>query len=327
MNDLPKILIVDDELIARMALEGLLLGEPYSLYYAENGVEGLEKAESLQPDVILLDVMLPKMNGFEVCRKIRSMPRLAEIPILIISTLDDRQSRISGLQAGADDFISKPFDSVELQARIGSLTRLNRFRRIVEQRHEMDRMHTELLDAYDRTIEGWTMALDLRDKETEGHSQRVTEMTVKLALKMGLKEEAIPHIWRGAMLHDIGKLGVPDAILLKPGALTEEEQEIMRRHPLYAHEWLTPIDFLRLALDIPFCHHERWDGSGYPRGLAGEEIPIAARIFAVVDVWDAITTVRAYHQVQTREEAREYIRNHAGTHFDPAVVHQFLEAF
>ncbi|HEX8683293.1 MAG TPA: HD-GYP domain-containing protein, partial [Ardenticatenaceae bacterium] len=183
----------------------------------------------------------------------------------------------------------------------------------------------ELALAYDATIEGWSRALDLRDKETEGHSLRVTEMTVELARTMGMSEEEIVQVRRGALLHDIGKMGIPDRILLKPGALDDEEWEIMRRHPTYGYEMLAPIAFLRPALDIPHAHHEKWDGTGYPRGLQGEQIPLAARIFAVVDVWDALRSDRPYRPAWEKERVLEHIRQGAGKHFDPRMVSSFLE--
>lgn len=190
---------------------------------------------------------------------------------------------------------------------------------------ELQRSHIDLRLAYDTTIEGWSRALDLRDKETEGHTQRVTELTVKLARAAGIPEEEIVHIRRGALLHDIGKMGVPDHILLKPDKLTDEEWVIMRRHPTYAYELLRPIEYLRDALDIPYCHHEKWDGSGYPCGLKGEQIPLAARLFAVVDVWDAIRSDRPYRSGWDEERALAFIRSVSGTHLDPRAVGLFMQ--
>ncbi len=192
--------------------------------------------------------------------------------------------------------------------------------------NELERSNTELALAYDTTLEGWSRALDYRDKETEGHSQRVTEMTVKMALSMGIGDEDLVQIRRGALLHDIGKLGVPDGILLKPGKLTDEEMEIMKKHPIIAYEILSPISFLRKAIDIPYCHHEKWDGTGYPRGLKGEQISLAARIFSVVDVFDALLSDRPYRSAWTKEKTLEYIRTQAGMHFDPEVVEIFLSS-
>jgi PAS domain S-box-containing protein len=182
----------------------------------------------------------------------------------------------------------------------------------------------ELMQAYDATIEGWSQAMDLRDKETEGHTLRVTELTVRLAGAMDMSKDEIVLVRRGALLHDMGKLGVPDAILLKSGKLTNEELALMKQHPQFAYNMLSPIAYLRPALDIPYCHHEKWDGSGYPRRLKGEQIPLAARIFAVVDVWDALTSDRPYRKAWKETEALEYIRNQSGQHFDPKVVEVFL---
>ena len=184
--------------------------------------------------------------------------------------------------------------------------------------------NAELFAAYDSTIEGWSHALDLRDKETEGHTQRVTEMTLKFARAAGITEEELVHVRRGALLHDIGKMGVPDHILLKPDKLTDEEWVAMHKHPTFAFELLSPIAYLRLALDIPYCHHEKWDGGGYPRGLKGEQIPLTARLFAIVDVWDALRSDRPYRKAWPEDKVLEHIHSLAGTHFDPKAVELFL---
>ena len=188
----------------------------------------------------------------------------------------------------------------------------------------LQRSNMELMQAYDATIEGWSRALDLRDKETEGHTQRVTDLTLELAQKMGVPNREIIHVRRGALLHDIGKMGIPDQILLKPDKLTPEEWETMRRHATYAYELLYPIRYLRPALDIPHYHHEKWDGTGYPQGLKGEQIPLAARVFAVVDVWDALTNDRPYRPAWPEKDALDYIRQQSGKHFDPSVVEAFF---
>jgi len=189
---------------------------------------------------------------------------------------------------------------------------------------DLQRSNLELALAYSRTIEGWSHALDLRDKETKDHTSRVTETTILLARMSGMNDAEIMHVRHGALLHDIGKMGIPDAILLKDDYLTNEEWEIMHKHPTYAHEMLFPIEYLRPALDIPYCHHERWDGTGYPRGLKGNEIPLAARLFAVVDVWDALCSDRPYRKGWPADKVREYIISQAGTHFDPQAVDLFI---
>jgi putative nucleotidyltransferase with HDIG domain len=189
----------------------------------------------------------------------------------------------------------------------------------------MQRSLEELNLAYESTIEGWSKAMDLRDRETEGHTLRVTQTTTKLAQAMGITGEDLVHIRRGALLHDIGKMGVPDRILLKPDRLREDELVLMRRHPQYAYDMLSPVSYLHPALAIPYSHHEHWDGNGYPQGLKGEEIPLAARLFAVVDVWDALTSDRPYRPAWTPQETITYIRGLSGKQFDPNVVKKFLE--
>ncbi|WP_345320901.1 HD domain-containing phosphohydrolase [Candidatus Villigracilis proximus] len=189
---------------------------------------------------------------------------------------------------------------------------------------DLQASNAELEIAYSATLEGWVRALDLRDKETEGHTKRVTVLTERLARSMGVDDEAMVHITRGALLHDIGKMAIPDGILLKPSGLTEEERELVQQHPIYAFEMLKPIKFLHPALDIPYCHHEKWDGSGYPRGLKGEEIPFAARIFSVVDVWDALVSDRPYRKGILPAEVKKSIYELSGSHFDPKIVDAFL---
>jgi putative nucleotidyltransferase with HDIG domain len=184
---------------------------------------------------------------------------------------------------------------------------------------------SDTVRAYDETIRGWANALEMRDSETMGHSQRIIELTLALARKVGVKDADLVHVRRGALLHDIGKMGIPDAILHKPGKLTEEEWKIMRKHPVYARSYLATISYLAPALDIPYSHHERWDGTGYPRGLKGDEIPLSARIFAVVDVWDALTMQRPYRGAWYPEKALTHIQEQAGKHFDPRIVESFVE--
>jgi len=319
------VLIVDDEYAGRETLQSVLEGEGYQLEMAENGLQAIEKAKRLSPDVILLDVMMPGMTGFEVCQRIRNDPQIAEIPIIVLTALDDRESLLTALKAGADDFISKPFDRFELRARLLGITRLNRYQKLLQERTKLQEANAQILAAYDATIEGWSHAMDLRDRETEGHSRRVAELTVKLAQALGMPDDEIVHIRRGALLHDMGKIGIPDSVLYKPDKLTQDEWAVMHKHPQFAYNMLYAIEYLRLAMDIPYCHHEQWDGLGYPRGLKGEEIPIAARLFTVVDVWDALTSNRPYRPAWSEDEARKYILEQSGKHFDPKVVELFFK--
>ncbi|MBC7878222.1 MAG: GAF domain-containing protein [Anaerolineales bacterium] len=190
---------------------------------------------------------------------------------------------------------------------------------------DLQESNAELEIAYQATLEGWVRALDLRDKETEGHTKRVTALTQRLAQTMGVDEDGLVHITRGALLHDIGKMAIPDGILLKPSGLTEEERLLIQKHPIYAYEMLSPIKFLHPALDIPYCHHEKWDGSGYPRGLKGKEIPFAARIFSIVDVWDALVSDRPYRKALDPTDVKKTLREQSDIHFDPHVVNVFLK--
>ncbi len=190
---------------------------------------------------------------------------------------------------------------------------------------DLQRSNKEIKDAYETTLEGWSHALEIRDRETEGHARRVTELTMRFARLMNFTGAQLVHIRRGVLLHDIGKLGIPDEILRKPGPLTQREMEIMRRHPQIAYDLLTPIEYLKPALKIPYYHHEKWDGSGYPHGLMGDAIPLEARIFAIIDVYDALSHDRPYRKAWDREKVLDYIKSESGRHFDPAVVEVFLK--
>lgn len=230
------------------------------------------------------------------------------IGAIVVQTYDEAV-RYSEKELAILDFIA---DQVELLIQ----------RKLDEERITL--ANRNLSAAYDSTLEGWSRALELRERETAGHSKRVVQMTLDLAKMLGMSDDELVHVRRGALLHDIGKMGIPDQVLLKPDRLTEEEWVIMRQHPVYAYKLLEPIDYLRPALDIPYSHHERWDGTGYPRGLKGDEIPLAARIFAIVDVWDALLSDRPYSSAWPREKAIEYITNMSGIQFDARVVDVFL---
>lgn len=222
------------------------------------------------------------------------------------------------LETTARRFLDPHDQKLEIQASSRDITERK------NSQEALQKAHVDLQEAYDKTIEGWVVALDLRDRETEGHTKRVTEMTVKLARNLEFSTEEIVHIRRGALLHDIGKMGIPDEILQKPGPLTDDEWVIMRRHPQYAFQMLSPIHYLQQALIIPYYHHERWDGSGYPHKLKGTEIPLIARLFAVVDVWDALSSDRPYRKGLPAREVIEYLQREAGRLFDPDIIHRFI---
>jgi diguanylate cyclase (GGDEF)-like protein len=491
---MPRVLVVDDVVDNVDLLASELQDHGYEVFTASNGTQALEAASAERPDVILLDIMMPGMDGIEVCRRLKADADLRSIPVILVSALAKEADLIRGLDAGGQDYIIKPFNNRIAMARVRSaartkaaydliakmndqlergLERTAALRRIdqainttfdlrrtldmvldqvttqlgadaadvllcdhrtgtlkyatgrgfrtrgmeqaqlclegsvpgqvVRERRSLHladlslasrpftraeaialegfraysalplvakglivgvlevfhrapktfepealgflealaeqsaiiinnaslfeaskRSSAELTLGYAATIEGWSHALDMRDKETTGHSLRVTEMTLRLARALEIGEAELVHIRRGALLHDIGKMAIPDSILLKPGPLTEAEWVIMRRHPSYAHDWLAPIPFLRPALEIPHCHHEKWDGSGYPRGLEGEQIPLSARIFAAVDIWDALRSDRPYRKAWPDERVRAHIVALSGTHLDPRVVAAFL---
>jgi response regulator RpfG family c-di-GMP phosphodiesterase len=529
----PVILCVDDEEANLKLLEDILNPRGYATVRAASGTEALDAIRNRSVDLVLLDIVMPKMDGFEVCRRIKQDKKLRNIPVIMISALTAKQDRIRGIEAGAEEFLSKPFDQTEVLARIKLLlmlkvldddreraeaalrkshdeldrlvrertaelaqanevlqadiveriraeerirrqlehiTALSAIDRVIASNFDLNlslsvilshvtvelgvdaadvlvlnpssqmlefaagrgfrtrsaekatvrlgesragraalerrlveipdlgkepdktlltalsndegfvryygvpllakgqvkgvlevfhrttiepdeewlafltalaeqaaiaidnatlfdslqRSNSELALAYDATIEGWSRALDLRDKETEGHTQRVTTMTVRLARSFGFDEAELVQVRWGALLHDIGKMGIMDGILLKPGPLTDDEWVLMKQHPTIAHDLLSPVRYLRQALDIPYRHHEKWDGTGYPLGLRGEQIPMTARIFAVVDVWDALRSDRPYRAGWPEDRIREHIQSLSGTHFDPRVVELFL---
>ncbi len=318
------ILVIDDNRQDISDLKNLMRGLPYDLSFAESGVEGIVKASIHHPDVILLETDLPHLDGFETCRLIRSHYALGETPVVLMNRRGDAESRLTGLRVGADDFIVKPPDHLELQGRLQGVIRLNRYRLLLEQRRESDLDVENKRVVHDQNVEGWMRLLEVRDMETEGHVQRVSEMTLALAQMAGLAEEELKHVWRGAMLHDLGMLGIPDSILKKSGGLEEDEIRIIQAHPVYAYNWFNGVKFLRPALDIPYCHHEKWDGGGYPRGLKGEQIPLAARLFAVADTWDALISDRPYRHAVSIPEARRTIEALSGIQFDPYAVELFI---
>jgi putative two-component system response regulator len=278
-------------------------------------------------DLLIADVVSPDAGAMAALAVLQAGQ--FDLPLLVVSSARGEEHAVLAMRAGASDYLSK-----DRLARLGPVVdRIlkesdeRRARRASERavREREQQALLELAAAYEATVEGWSNALDLRDRETDGHSRRVTDLTVRLARKMGVSDADIVHIRRGALLHDIGKMGVPDAILHKPAALTPAEWDVMRQHPVFAQQLLAPIEYLRPALDIPYCHHEKWDGTGYPRGLAGERIPLAARLFAAVDIWDALRSDRPYRAAWTAERTRAHLASLAGSHLDPAVVTAFLE--
>jgi putative two-component system response regulator len=293
---------------------------------------GLEIMRQQPVHIAIAEQRMPTMSGIEFLDRVRA--EHPETVRLLFRASGDIQPVMEAINRGqAYRYISKPWDPQDLHAIVRQAAEyhdlLTHCKQLaLELRVANDELRTanaDIVRACDATLEGWSRALELRDQETDGHSRRVSELAVRLAEAMGMEEPQQQQVRRGALLHDIGKVAIPDSILVKPGPLTEEEWGIMRRHTCYGYELLAPLGFLREAVDIPYCHHERWDGTGYPRGLKGEEIPLAARVFAVIDVWDALCSNRPYRKAWPEAEARAYIHSLSGTHFDPRVVDTFLQ--
>jgi putative two-component system response regulator len=284
-----RILIVDDESSARSALEVLLGREGYEVRDAANGASALAACTEFKPDLILLDILMPGIDGFEVCRRIKETPETRLTPVVLITGLSDTEDRIRGINAGADDFLSKPIDINELLARCRSLLRLKQY--------------TDELENAETVLFSLALSIEARDPYTRGHCERLAEMSALLAEKLGLPEDHIKALRRAGIVHDVGKVVVPDAILLKPGPLSPEEITVMRKHPVVGERICAPLKSLRFVLPIIRHHHEKRDGSGYPDGLRGDEIPLAARILQLADVYDALTSDRPYRTAVSSEVA------------------------
>jgi len=274
------ILVADDQASNRELLEELLSAQGFTVITASEGAEALDQMRKVPVDLVILDVLMPNMNGFEVCRKIKANPETDLIPVVLVTALSDKQDRIEGLRANADDFLTRPVDRVELLARVHSLLKLK------QRTDELERAESVLF-ALARSIEG-------KDPYTGGHCERLAEYSASLGQHLGLTDEQITALRRAGVVHDIGKIAVPDSIILKPASLTPEEWKLMREHPVVGERICAPLKSFRLVLPIIRHHHEKFDGSGYPDGLRGENIPVTARVLQIVDVYDALTTIRPY---------------------------------
>lgn len=319
----PIILMADDDPI-NLRILARHLESMGDLVPCRNGAEALERALVVMPDLILLDVTMPVMDGYEACRKLKSMPQTQPIPVIFITGLDDEKSETAAFALGAVDFVAKPFKPAVVQARVGTHLELKRFRDGLEA--QVQQRTQELQDTQREILRRLAMAAEYRDPDTGAHINRIRSFTELLCTARGLDEGTCAEIAAASVLHDVGKIGVPDGILLKPARLTPEEFEIMKRHTTIGGqllEHLTPSLF-RTARDIALGHHEWWNGAGYPAGLSGEAIPLSGRIVALCDVFDALTSERPYKRSWAPEEAfREIIRGR-GSHFDPALTELFL---
>lgn len=324
-----KILIVDDEEAIRNLFVEALTGLGYRCDVAENGLECLVKYyESSDYDVVLLDVQMPELGGIETLKKLKSYA--PDLSIIIVSASRDIENVRTALKEGAYDYIFKPFVINDVQAVIRrAVERARLIKENKDYQHNLEQkvenQTRELVKLYSGTLQAMILALDLRESETGYHSYRVTEYALNLGRHMNLSESELSVLAKGALLHDIGKIGVPDSILLKPGKLTDEEWDVMRKHAELGYTMLKEIEFLEESAAIVYSHHEHFDGKGYPKGLSGEEIPIGARIFSIVDAYDAMTSKRAYRDEISSSEAIERIKEAAGTQFDPEIVDVFVK--
>jgi putative nucleotidyltransferase with HDIG domain len=331
-----RILIVDDEDTIREIVSSMLHSAKFQTRQASSGVEALSLLDSGEEfDLVLSDLMMAEMDGIALLE--RTKERFPAMPVVMVTAVHDIQVALQALRNGAYDYLLKPFEKEQLLATVRRALETRRLKRendayrtnleqlVAERTQQWKTALVELEKSYDITLEALGDALDYKDKETEGHSRRVTAFTIAIARKMGLPKEAFAVIARGAFLHDIGKIAIPDKILAKPGKLTTEEMAIMKEHAYLGYKILSKIPFLAEAADIVYSHQERYDGTGYPRGLKGDQIPLGARIFSIADTFDAMTSDRPYRPAQSFDAARVEIKKWAGRQFDPQIVGVFLE--
>jgi putative two-component system response regulator len=303
------VLVVDDGAANRELIDGYLAGIDCEVRFAENGSKALKLVETEPPDLVLLDVQMPGMDGYEVCRRIKAMPRGRLIPVVMITALNNTDDRVTALESGADDFMAKPVERVELVARVRSALRL--------------KTTYNTLDSAEHVIFALAAAVEAKDSLTERHTQRVGESARHIGKRFGLPEFALDALYRGGIIHDIGKIGVPDAILLKPGPLDAAETARMQAHPVIGETIVRPLRTGANLLPIIRHHHERFDGTGYPDRLRGLEIPRLARIVSVCDAYDALVNDRPYRPRRSTDEALRILVAGAGTQWDPDVVQAF----
>lgn len=335
MKNPTKILVIDDDRNLLLVLAETLRREGwYQVMTAENGKRGIQLAEKSLPHLIICDLMMPPPNGMDVLKILSQNPMTASIPFIFLTARAGEKDKLNGMDLGADDYITKPFSKDELLTRVHVLLRRKEITERTERHNseeEINILRIELhaiMEKYaanhDDLAEAMAQALFLRDGVTEKHARRAIELCQQLAHALGLDETLIKDIRLGALLHDIGKIGIPDAILLKEGGLTNEERKVMMSHPTLGKIILQPLGLSPVVLDMAYYHHERWDGGGYPEGLAGENIPLTARILAVVDVWDTLTSNRPYREAWDKEKAIAYLKEHSGGQFDPYIVEKIL---
>ncbi len=343
-----RILLVDDNPTNLQVLVGTLEGRGYNLLIAKNGESALTIVRKARPDLILLDIMMPGIDGFEVCRRLKADPATQEIPVIFLSALGETTDKVHGLDLGAADYITKPFQPEEVIARVNTQLTIYGLKKDLALRNEelrdmnenLERKVAErsqqLLKSREGVIFGMAKLTEARDGDTGKHLERICKYVDILARTMSKSDPELDENWINtvattAALHDIGKVGIPDAVLLKPGRLTDDERKIMENHPAIGGDALLEMrdhwgasPFLARAIEITLGHHEKWDGSGYPFGVTGKAIALAARLVALADVYDALTCKRVYKQAMTHDKVRQIIIEESGKHFDPKVVEAFL---
>ncbi|MBI2267078.1 MAG: response regulator [Armatimonadetes bacterium] len=308
-----QILVVDDNPQNVTLLKVYLSGDGYRVITAFDGSEALQKIDTTPPDLVLLDIMMPRVDGYEVLEQMKKNPATWFVPIIMLTSLSDREDRLRAIELGADDFITKPFNKLELMTRVRALLRLKH-------------LHDDLDDAR-HIIYTLAVALEAKDPYTKGHSERVGAFSAAIAMEMGLSRREANYCIHAGILHDIGKIGLSEAILRKAGPLSGDEYDEVKKHPTISFEICKPLRMCAPYLPIIKHHQERYDGKGYPDGLSGDEIPIGARVMAVADAYDAMTSSRAYRQSLPEEEALSRLRKSAGSQLDPAVVEAFFRIY
>ncbi|MEM7180152.1 MAG: HD domain-containing phosphohydrolase [Spirochaetota bacterium] len=332
-----KILIVDDEEVNLEVFKALLANSPYELFFARDGKEGIEKAEEVKPDLILLDLMMPRIDGYGVLQSVRENPKLKNTPIIMITALNDRNSRIKALELGADDFLNKPIDTMEVTIRVKNLIRLKAYNDMLENNNlilekKVKKRTMDLRNSYIEAVNALCSAAEYKDEETGFHIQRISHYSKLLAEKLGCEKEFGELLFYGSPMHDIGKIGIPDAVLLKPGPLNAAEWVIMKTHTSIGYNMLkeSTSPYLVIGAEISLYHHEKWNGKGYPNGLSGEDIPLSARIMSICDQYDALRSKRPYKQAFGHSKTMEIIQKGDGRtfpeDFDPQIFAAFVKS-
>lgn len=332
-----KILVIDDDKFYLKIYSDLIKELGHNYLTADNGLEAIEKIKSYNPDIIVTDVMMPGMDGFDLAKRVKQDALTMHIPILMVTTLSDRQSRVEGLEQGADEFLSKPIDDTEFRIRINNMLKIKRYEDLLLKysktlEGELSNKNIQLKEALDKIKNGYTetvyrltLAAEYRDTDTGKHIKRISLYSQHIAKYLKLDEQTVEAIFFASSMHDVGKIGIPDYILLKPGSLTKEEFEIMKTHTTIGAGILrgSDSDILKTAEEIALSHHEAWDGSGYPTGLKGEEIPISGRIVSIADIYDAIRSRRPYKEPLTHDTACTIINNRLKERIDPVLLNTF----